>query len=47
MIMFDEIQYGALLLMLYCKERVSVKDALITMKTISKMKGELWVEFMI
>ena len=36
----DEIQYEALQLMLYYKELVSVKDALRTMETISKMKGE-------
>ena len=36
--MTDEIQYEALQLMLYNKERVSVKDALRVMKTISKMK---------
>jgi len=36
--MTDEIQHEALQLMLCNKERVSVKDALRVMKTISKMK---------
>ena len=36
----DEIQYEALQLMLYCKQYVSVKDALRAMETISKMKGK-------
>ena len=36
--MTDEIQHEALQLMLYNKERVSVKYALRVMKTISKMK---------
>ena len=40
MIMPDEIQYEVLQLMLCNKERVSVKDALRAMETISKMKGE-------
>ena len=43
----DEIQYEALQLMLYNKERVIVKDALRAMETILKMKGEIWVEIMI
>ena len=34
----DEIQYEALQLMLYNKERVSVKDALRAIETISKIK---------
>ena len=38
--MTDEIQHEALQLMLYNKERVSVKDALRAMNTISKMKGK-------
>lgn len=38
--MLDEIQYEALQLMLCNKKRVSVKDALMVMKTISKMKGK-------
>ena len=38
--MHDEIQYEALQLMLYNKERVSLKDALRAMETILKMKGK-------